>query len=179
MFSPAVAIKVDTPPSEKSRPPATSVVSKYIQLAADFSPQVVGDHLLFLEPLITSIVVLVEIALIFVIMFVECCYEYALWLRTVLRPYKVSYLLPCAAGLVMCFFGGNFMTTIAAVEAYRSVGYEQTLHCLKTLMADFALVAEASAADDRLVTRTEQLEEEEEENDGDDKTLIDMNERWV
>jgi hypothetical protein len=151
-------------------------VSKYIQLAADFSPRVVGEHLLFLEPLITSIVVLIEIALIFVIMFVECAYEYVMWLRVVLRPYKVSYLLPCVAGLVMCFFGGSFMTTIAAVEAYRSVGYEQTLHCLKTLMADFALVAEASAADDQLVTRTENLLVEEEDC-GDDKMLVDMNDR--
>ena len=44
----------------------------------------------------------------------------------------------------MCFFGGSFMTLIAAVEAYRLTGWESTYKCLHELYLDLMQVVEAN-----------------------------------
>lgn len=65
-----------------------------------------------------------------------------------LDPYHLEFLAPAVMGLVMCFFGGSYMTLIAAVEAYRQSGWESTKKCIDDLMSDFQKVAHASAKDD-------------------------------
>lgn len=65
-----------------------------------------------------------------------------------LEPYKPKLLLPALCGLIMCFFGGSFLTLIAAVEAYRMCGYETTVGCIRELYEDFQRLAVASAKDD-------------------------------
>jgi hypothetical protein len=65
-----------------------------------------------------------------------------------LRPYRLELLLPGICGLIMCFFGGSFLTLIAAVEAYRMCGYESTMICVNQLIEDFQKVADASKKDD-------------------------------
>jgi hypothetical protein len=50
----------------------------------------------------------------------------------------------------LCFFGGEFVLLIAAVEAYRSTGWESTLKCITDLYTDFNAVAEASKKDDKV-----------------------------
>ena len=50
--------------------------------------------------------------------------------------------------LIMCFFGGSYLTLIAAVEAYKMVGYESSLKCITTLIEDFKKVVEANKKDD-------------------------------
>lgn len=65
-----------------------------------------------------------------------------------LEPYKLHLLLPSVFGLIMCFFGGEFMTVIAAVEAYRQVGYETTFNNIRSLIEDWNKFAEADKKDD-------------------------------
>ena len=43
-----------------------------------------------------------------------------------LQPYHPEEMFPALAGFVLVFFGGNFFTLCAAVEAYRLVGFEDT-----------------------------------------------------
>ena len=50
--------------------------------------------------------------------------------------YNLEALLPAILGLAMVLLGGTYMTTIAAVEAYRMCGWEQTKHCLKLLYGE-------------------------------------------
>ena len=69
-----------------------------------------------------------------------------LWVK--LEPYKPALLLPAFCGLIMCFFGGSFLTLIAAVEAYRMCGYETTVNCIRELYGDFQKFAAANAKDD-------------------------------
>jgi hypothetical protein len=69
-----------------------------------------------------------------------------LWIQ--LQPYKPELLIPSFIGLIMCFFGGSFMTLIAAVEAYKMVGYESSLKCIRDLNDDFNKFLQASKQDD-------------------------------
>jgi hypothetical protein len=50
----------------------------------------------------------------------------------------------------MCFFGGSYLTLIAAVEAYKMVGYESSLLCISNLMEDFKKVVAANKKDDEV-----------------------------
>eukprot|EP01039_Chlorochromonas_danica_P011465 gene11465-12824_t len=75
-------------------------------------------------------------------------YEKAVVEYEKLRPYRLELLLPGLMGLVMCFFGGSFLTLIAAVEAYNLCGYETTANALSVLYDDFAKVVAASKKDD-------------------------------
>lgn len=70
-----------------------------------------------------------------------------IWVK--LSPYKPELLAPAFAGLIMCFFGGSFVTLIAAVEAYRMCGYETTLKCCKDLYEEFEKVIVANAEDNK------------------------------
>jgi hypothetical protein len=48
-----------------------------------------------------------------------------------LEPYHPEELLPALLGLILVFYGGTFMTIIAAVEAYRIIGWANTEEALK------------------------------------------------
>ncbi len=51
-----------------------------------------------------------------------------------LKPYHPENLLPALIGLVMAFFGGSFLITIAAVEALRGCGaYDGCIQSAKDL----------------------------------------------
>jgi len=64
-----------------------------------------------------------------------------------LAPYHPEEWLPIIIGLVLCFFGGCFATTIAAVEAFRVTGYASVKQCLQVIYLDQAKVAEALKKD--------------------------------
>ena len=65
-----------------------------------------------------------------------------------LEKYNLQLLTPAFIGLIMCFFGGRFMTLIAACEAYRMIGLDSQLKFVKDLKADFAKFLEANKDDD-------------------------------
>jgi len=77
----------------------------------------------------------------------EVAVELGLELYSMLRPFSPDLLLPCFLGLVMCFFGGSFVTSIAAFEAYRLVGFESTWACVRGLAEDFNSVLQAAERD--------------------------------
>ena len=52
-------------------------------------------------------------------------------------PYRLDLLLPALIGLILCFFGGTFVTIIAAVEAYRQLGYASTVNALNDIKNDW------------------------------------------
>ena len=79
---------------------------------------------------------------------VTVAYDYWAQLVVLLDPYKVDLLLPAFVGIVLCFFGGSFLTLIAAVEAYRMCGYETSLDAMKSIKEDMDVFLEASKKDD-------------------------------
>eukprot|EP00898_Chlorokybus_atmophyticus_P007806 jgi/Chlat1/8026/Chrsp7S07772 len=67
-----------------------------------------------------------------------------------LQPYHPEEWLPMIFGLVMVFFGGRFLTLIAAVEAYRIVGWSSTQTALQDMVHNFKLAQAASHKDDKV-----------------------------
>mmetsp|Transcript_34123 Transcript_34123/g.57361 ORF Transcript_34123/g.57361 Transcript_34123/m.57361 type:complete len:100 (+) Transcript_34123:121-420(+) len=43
-----------------------------------------------------------------------------------IKPYHPEEFLPAFGGLILVFFGGKYMTLIAAVEAFRLTGWDRT-----------------------------------------------------
>lgn len=58
--------------------------------------------------------------------------------------------LAILCGLLLCFFGGMYPMTMAAAEAWRQCGGDQTAECIHDLYAQFQTALEASKADDEL-----------------------------
>ena len=56
--------------------------------------------------------------------------------------------LQCLFGLALCFFGGTYVASIAAIEAFRQMGFEKVLAELSIVWADYKKISEASAKDD-------------------------------
>ena len=67
-----------------------------------------------------------------------------------LQPYHPEEMFPALAGFVLVFFGGNFFTLCAAVEAYRLVGFDSTRVALGKLYDSYKVARAASAKDDEL-----------------------------
>ena len=133
--------------SEKASPSTGSTkatVTKYVNTLADYAPKQIQPHVQKAAPIIGQIAETIE-------KLIPIVYEYylkALELWKKLEPYKPELLIPSFVGLIMCFFGGSFLTLIAAVEAYRMCGYETTFNCLKSLYDDFNKILEANKKDD-------------------------------
>jgi len=53
-------------------------------------------------------------------------------------------------GFAMCFFGGHYFLTFAAIEAYRVFGWSQTIENLRIIYANYLVVLEASRKDDEI-----------------------------
>lgn len=67
-----------------------------------------------------------------------------------LAPYDPQYIFPMIVGLLMMFFGGYFMLTIACIEAYRLSGWDTTKQYLLQIHQNFLKVKEASDKDDKV-----------------------------
>jgi hypothetical protein len=72
-----------------------------------------------------------------------------------LKAYQIVSVLPTNVmqmvfGAALCFFGGTFVASISAIEAFRTMGGEQTLKDLKYIFSQMSIVSEASAEDDKV-----------------------------
>lgn len=133
--------------SEKVTPSTGSTkatVVKYVNTLADLAPKQIQPHIQKAAPIVGQVAEAIE-------KLIPIVYEYylkAMELWKKLEPYKPELLIPSFIGLIMCFFGGSFLTLIAAVEAYRMCGYETTFNCIKSLIDDFNKIVEANKKDD-------------------------------
>lgn len=107
-------------------------------------PPSVKPYLVKAAPIVGKIVQAIEDAIPMVQKYINLAMEY--WEK--LRPYRLDLLIPSFVGLIMCFFGGTYLTTIAAWEAFMMCGYDSTMQCVRMLMEDLEKVAEASKKDD-------------------------------
>eukprot|EP01127_Copromyxa_protea_P014478 TRINITY_DN403_c0_g2_i1.p1 TRINITY_DN403_c0_g2~~TRINITY_DN403_c0_g2_i1.p1 ORF type:complete len:390 (-),score=94.40 TRINITY_DN403_c0_g2_i1:34-1203(-) len=74
--------------------------------------------------------------------------EYFFLAWAYVEPYHPEEFAPALLGLFMAFFGSQFFTTFAAVEAYRVCGWQRTVDCLSALYSDFRKVWKANQEDD-------------------------------
>lgn len=113
-------------------------VSKAVQTLQEFSPYIQKGRELCLH--------YYPIVLPYILSFVQFCQD--LW--TKLEPYHPEEWVPAIFGLFMCFFGGFYFTTFAAIEAYRVCGWETTVEGLWIIKEDLKKVLEANTEDDDL-----------------------------
>ena len=112
----------------------------YVEAISAAAPEGVKPYLQKAKPFVGKVGSAVE-AMIPILM---SLYEKAMVLKKQLEPFHVDLLLPSFFGLIMCFFGGSYMTLIAAVEAYRMVGWESSYKCLCSLYEDFNALKDAN-----------------------------------
>lgn len=65
-----------------------------------------------------------------------------------LEPYHPEEWGPMIIGIILCFFGGFFATTVAAFEAFRITSYANVKQCCQIIYADQIAVAQAWKKDD-------------------------------
>jgi len=68
--------------------------------------------------------------------------------QATLKQYHLDQFLPALLGLVLAFFGGQFVLTIATVEAFRLGGWEKTRAFLVVLQANYQEALKANREDD-------------------------------
>ena len=122
-------------------------VKKYLTAFAEskMCPQEVQPHLVKFTPQIAKACQF----LTDLIPYFELAFNKAMELWEKLRPYKPELLFPSLVGFIMCFFGGSFLTLIAAVEAFRMCGYETVMDSVKILYQDFMKVSKEMQKDDK------------------------------
>lgn len=145
--SDSVASATSTSTKSTAKVASTSeTVLKGLLAVAESSqcPKPVAPYLVKAAPFIAKGVQAFEDSIPFFQRLIAIALEY--WEK--LKPYKPELLIPSFVGLIMCFFGGTYLTVIAAWEAFMMCGYESTKNSALALISDFEKVIEASKKDD-------------------------------
>jgi len=79
--------------------------------------------------------------------YVEQAHDAGEKLYTKLEPYHPEEFVPIILGFILCFFGGAFCTTIAAVEAFRMCGYSRSSKAFNMLKEQYKAAADAMEKD--------------------------------
>ena len=118
------------------------IVSSAVKLSSEYFPAATQPYVLSAEPYLAEGAEILELAISWLMLVLELTYALCMFIWTLLEPVhsEIFVLLPSFFGLVICFFGGSFMTTISAVEAYRLCGYEATLRGLSQIYTDLRKV---------------------------------------
>ena len=129
-------------PNPKRSTSRREIVSTAVKLSTEYLPPVTKPYVLGAEPYLAQGAEILEIIVSILMIFLELTYELCMFVWALIQPFHsdLVVLLPSFMGLIVCFFGGSFMTIISAVEAYRLCGYETTLHGLSQIYEDLQRV---------------------------------------
>lgn len=119
---------------------------KYAESFATMAPDAVKPYISQVIPYVRIIAEGIEI----MIPYLEMMRVMLMDLWTVLKPYKPELLIPAFCGIILCFFGGSFLTLIAAAEAYRMCSHDTIKKCIQDLTTDFNSFARATNMDDKV-----------------------------
>jgi len=120
------------------------LIVKYTSVLIDNSPKEIQPHIKKVVPYLIMVLEFVEKSTPIVLTYYEKLIQF--WIS--LQPYKPHLLLPSFIGFILCFFGGSFLTLIAAVEAFNMCGSDVTIKCVLELYEEFKKAAEANKKDD-------------------------------
>lgn len=135
---------VDDMKKEAEAQAKEATVDAVVDTAVDKAAAAVG-------PFIATIMPVVEKAkeLAFVVgPYVEQAFDAGHKAYAVIEPYHPEEWIPAIIGFILCFYGGAFCTTIAAVEAFRLCGYETSKAAVNKLYDQYKTAAVASEKDD-------------------------------
>ena len=133
---------------EVATPSAGDTAEKYVEAVSSMAPKSLKPYLSQAGPVArwiaefiqASIPVIDRIRLFFV----------DVW--TFLKPYKPDLLLPALTGVIMCFFGGFFLTLIAAAEAYHLCSHPTVMKSFGDLYSEFENCIVINKKDDKVHT---------------------------
>jgi hypothetical protein len=123
---------------------AAEKAKHYLDAAEGVVPDKFKPYLVAVGPYVVQTVTFVEA----LIPLIHVMYDKWVVIAKILEPYRLDLLIPAFLGLVMCFFGGNYMTLIAALEAYRQIGLDSQVKLVKELQEDWVKFSAANKVDD-------------------------------
>jgi len=133
---------------KKTQPPLrTSTDNKAVladAVARSTAPEWLKPYLKNVGPIFTKLGSLVDI----LSPFVTKAYLVGLQVWKKIEPYEPQDLVPMFFGLVLIFFGGYFVTTIACVEAFRIAGWDRFKKCMIQLYESYKDFKKKSDEDD-------------------------------
>lgn len=124
----------------------SETVKHYLSSIEQTAPPKLKPYLEAIAPYVVGTATFVEA----LIPIVHIMYDKWVVVMKQVEPYKLDLLIPGFLGLIMCFFGGSYMTLIAAVEAYRQVGFDAQLRCIQDLSQDWGTFMAANKEDDKV-----------------------------
>eukprot|EP00607_Mallomonas_marina_P003739 CAMPEP_0182427312 /NCGR_PEP_ID=MMETSP1167-20130531/17021_1 /TAXON_ID=2988 /ORGANISM="Mallomonas Sp, Strain CCMP3275" /LENGTH=344 /DNA_ID=CAMNT_0024609451 /DNA_START=100 /DNA_END=1134 /DNA_ORIENTATION=+ len=133
--------------SKSSTEGTAAVAEKYVESLASASPDAIKPYLEKMGPVIGKIINFIEkeiIPLFYIL------YKKYTEISVMMKPYHLDLLTPAFFGLILCFFGGSYLTLIAAVEAYRISAWSGTSKAARDLYATFESCVEADKKDNQV-----------------------------
>ena len=125
---------------------AGDAAEKYIDAVGSMAPKTFQPYLKQSVPYARMVAEFIEAA----IPVIESLRVLLVDLWASLQPYKPDLLFPAVLGLVMCFFGGCFVTLIAAAEAYNMCSHATVKKCFGDLSSEFRNCHESNKKDDKV-----------------------------
>lgn len=105
--------------STKDAETTKEYVAKRIIAAAELLPQNIKEkaqpYIAKVAPILGQVAEIIEKLIPFAVL----AYNKLLEFWAFLQPYNPQLLAPALCGFILCFFGGSYLTLIAAAEAYR------------------------------------------------------------
>lgn len=124
----------------------SETVKHYLNSIESTAPPKLKPYLEAIAPYVVGTATFVEA----LIPLIHLMYEKMMAFVKQMEPYRLDLLLPGFIGFILCFFGGSYVTLIAAAEAYRQVGLEAQLRCIKDLSEDWTTFMAANKEDDKV-----------------------------
>ena len=136
--------------AQKGAPGAGDTAEKYVDAVTSMAPKTFQPYIKQSAPYVRMVAEFIEAA----IPVIESLRVLLVEIWKSLAPYKPDLLFPAVIGLIMCFFGGCFVTLIAAAEAYNMCSHETVKKCFGDLFTEFRNCHESNKKDDKVLVST-------------------------
>jgi hypothetical protein len=135
-----------TKEGEAKNPSVGDTAERYVDAARTMAPELLQPYIKAMVPLARIIAEGVQASIPFLVEI----HSMLLKLWAALKPYKPELLYPAFFGIVLCFFGGSFVTLIAAAEAYNMCSHETIMKCIHDLSVEFDAFLVHNKNDDKV-----------------------------
>jgi hypothetical protein len=119
-------------------------IEYYLLLGNSFLPHRVQQFFHYISPLLKQFAVFLELFFVFILIILEVFIEVLSYLWNQWKNESPELLLGIIFGVIFCFFGSFFFTTIAAFESFRLFGYDRLLISIKQINDDLKKLKHSS-----------------------------------
>ena len=133
----------DGPPMPSATAPDTTKINKYLDAVSAKAGE--------MNPKLAGCINAMQPAVLLVIQMVACVVPFYLWaVQWVFKIYNAlpTNVLMAVFGVALCFFGGTYVASIAAIEAFRQLGWTKLYANIQVIAEQVQKVGKANAKDD-------------------------------